>query len=315
MSNRLDDFEDPFKQLSHNVKFWLDAIVPHINKPSSIEFLRNFVMKNKPCVIRGAIDHWPAMFKWTDDYLCRAMNNIKVSIAATPNGRADDVCEGSDGKDRFVLPETRKLLFSEFLGALGDEKSDDILYCQSQNNSMVSEFYPLLGDIEQQLLFASEAFGMQPDAVNFWMGEDRSVSSLHQDPYENMYCVLRGEKHFTLLPPTAEPWITKPQFRQAHWEKLSNGWEIVDDDEENKVPWVTTDPNDIEMSPPIKVVVKKGETLYLPALWYHQVSQRGEEGRTVAVNFWYDMCFDNLSFTLLEFLKTVSRKRDSVDWT
>ena len=38
-------------------------------------------------------------------------------------------------------------------------------------------------------------------AFNFWMGKNRSVSAMHKDHYENIYCVVEGEKHFTLVSP------------------------------------------------------------------------------------------------------------------
>lgn len=41
---------------------------------------------------------------------------------------------------------------------------------------------------------------------------------------------------------------------------------------------------------PIKIHVKEGEMLYLPALWFHRVSQTCE---TVGLNYWYDMRFDS----------------------
>lgn len=40
------------------------------------------------------------------------------------------------------------------------------------------------------------------DAVNLWIGDERSVSATHKDHFENMYAVISGEKTFTLLPPT-----------------------------------------------------------------------------------------------------------------
>ena len=40
---------------------------------------------------------------------------------------------------------------------------------------------------------------------------------------------------------------------------------------------------------PVRAVVRPGEVLYLPALWWHAVSQRGgAEGSTTAVNYWYE---------------------------
>jgi len=41
--------------------------------------------------------------------------------------------------------------------------------------------------------------------------------------------------------------------------------------------------------PPITATVRAGVLLYLPALWWHAVSQRGGAGgSTIAVNLWYD---------------------------
>lgn len=48
------------------------------------------------------------------------------------------------------------------------------------------------------------------------------------------------------------------------------------------------------------VVVESGETLYLPALWYHQVSQTCHKAPyTLAVNYWFDMEFSH-NYSLYE---------------
>jgi len=41
---------------------------------------------------------------------------------------------------------------------------------------------------------------------------------------------------------------------------------------------------------PLRVEVSAGELLYLPALWWHAVSQRADGPResTIAVNYWYE---------------------------
>jgi hypothetical protein len=62
--------------------------------------------------------------------------------------------------------------------------SDTVMYAQLQNNCLRTEFKELLSDVPGDISFASYAFGSKPDAVNFWMGEDTSVTSLHKDPFE-----------------------------------------------------------------------------------------------------------------------------------
>lgn len=41
------------------------------------------------------------------------------------------------------------------------------------------------------------------------------------------------------------------------------------------------------------VTLDEGDMMYLPAMWYHKVSQScGKEGFSCSVNYWYDMDFD-----------------------
>jgi len=37
--------------------------------PEPLEFYRSYVSLNQPVVIRGAVKHWPAVRRWTTDYL------------------------------------------------------------------------------------------------------------------------------------------------------------------------------------------------------------------------------------------------------
>lgn len=83
-------------------------------------------------------------------------------------------------------------------------------YLQSQSSNLGSPssptpLTPLLADLGSSIAgpsFAREVFETQPDATNLWIGDQRSVTSLHKDPYENLYLVIRGVKEFVLLPPT-----------------------------------------------------------------------------------------------------------------
>lgn len=46
--------------------------------------------------------------------------------------------------------------------------------------------------------------------------------------------------------------------------------------------------------------------LYLPALWYHKVSQScDEEGICCAINYWYDMEFSGSFWSMASFVRGV----------
>ena len=51
---------------------------------------------------------------------------------------------------------------------------------------------------------------------------------------------------------------------------------------------------------PITITVDAGESLYLPAGWWHYVRQ---SGITVAVNYWYDMEYSGSFYPLTAFAK------------
>ncbi|KAK7061724.1 cupin-like domain-containing protein [Favolaschia claudopus] len=53
---------------------------------------------------------------------------------------------------------------------------------------------------------------------------------------------------------------------------------------------------------PIQITVEAGESLYLPAGWWHHVRQTDN---TIALNWWYDMEMRGMSWTMLSFLRGV----------
>jgi len=75
------------------------------------------------------------------------------------------------------MPEERLLTMSEFLDTLDNRKEDSIFYIQKQNSNFINSFSKLWLDVEVEIPWANEAFGKQPDAVNFWMGDERAITS------------------------------------------------------------------------------------------------------------------------------------------
>jgi peptidyl-lysine (3S)-dioxygenase / protease len=51
-----------------------------------------------------------------------------------------------------------------------------------------------------------------------------------------------------------------------------------------------------------------GEMLYLPALWFHAVTQQStQEGLCIAVNYWYDLDFTAPLYPMFNFLKNITK--------
>ena len=155
--------------------FYLQHEVPEIQgaPESPLEFHRNWISFNRPLIIRNAIKHWPAFEKWqSNDYLLSKCEKKLCKVAVTPNGYADAITN-----DVFVMPHEKVMPFEDFIKVIeSPEKYQGIHYIQRQNSNLNQEMPELLDDISE-LNWAKEAFGKDPDAVNFWMGDERAVTS------------------------------------------------------------------------------------------------------------------------------------------
>ncbi|TDL29489.1 Clavaminate synthase-like protein [Rickenella mellea] len=289
--------------------------------PSAVEFAQ-MVHVSRPVIIGGF--KTDALALWSDEYLKTRMGDSKISVAVTPNGLADAITLGPDGTQYFVEPYETKMTIRELLEDLHTSRSDgrrDVLYLQSQNGNMFrntsltndmtedpTEFGPLRKDISREISWASEALGKPPDAVNVWIGDGRSVTSIHNDPYENIYTVIRGTKHFTLFPPT-EGWCMKERsYPHARYTRLTSHSPLELTPTPCGTPLVRwssiQDPTDQAQLPPeaspLQITLHPGDTLYLPAGWWHYVRQ---SGITIALNWWYDVEVRGMNWVWLSFLR------------
>ncbi|KAL2348737.1 hypothetical protein Fmac_002737 [Flemingia macrophylla] len=291
--------------------------------PSPVQFLRDFITPNKPCIISNAITHWPALSSWPHpSYLSETLSDATVSLHLTPTGAADalaplrsSLCFASASVRRLPFPQALRLIAAS-------NPPNMVAYAQQQNDCFRSEYSSLAADCDPHLPWASEAVGSDPEAVNLWIGNRHSRTSFHKDHYENLYAVVTGEKHFLFLPPTDVHRLYIRQYPAATYTYSEDTGEFGLELEKptRYVPWCSVDPYpspetlDDEMAKyplyfdgprPFECTVKAGEVLYLPSMWFHHVRQSADDGGlTIAVNYWYDMQFD-VKYAYFNFLQSI----------
>lgn len=175
-----------------------------------------------------------------------------------------------------------------------------------ENDNLRGEYSSLYRDVEENVAWARIALRQQPDAVNLWIGNSRSITSLHRDNYENVYCQIVGRKHFVLLPPVETACINEKTLTAATYTGKAStvsvserrrdhdraialtcsntkgvdacyegDLQVVPDIPNEEVPCATWDPDDpirhcsrfSHLSKPLRVDLSPGDMLYLPALW------------------------------------------------
>lgn len=264
-----------------------------------------------------ALKKWPAH---DFAYLKSKVGHKQVDVTWTPNGYADalvDVqhtdpsaqidCTGKEKVNReqvFARPFVERIQFDMMLNKLQENENDSkigtdcdqnedhsmgIPYYSAQNSNLTTDVPELLQkdqppaekDINSETIeFAKHAFGGDVSAINLWVGDERSVSSMHADPFENMYAVITGCKKFDLLPPCDAAFIKKPSLPNARWQRVASGkenhevlktvlkyrgWELVAED--GYTTWVDEASVVRQHLSPVSVILYPGDVLYLPALW------------------------------------------------
>lgn len=234
------------------------------------------------------------------------MGADKVTVAMTPNGLADSIVD-----DQFVQPYECQTTMSDMMDWLA-APDGPVRYLQLQNGSLNLEFQKLSSDVDSHGLgWANSVFGEEV-LTNIWIGNHLSTTSLHHDPYENIYCQIKGSKIFTLYPPTNYHFLNEKSYPAARY-RTSGGAEssltlkICRDSDSSSVPWLSPPAELPPQATQFEITLLAGECLYLPALWFHKVQQIDDpEGLCVAVNYWYDLDYSSDLWIQWKFMRKIS---------
>lgn len=148
------------------------------------------------------------------------------------------------------------------------------------------------------------------------MGDERAVTSMHKDPYENIYCVIDGYKDFILIPPVDLPYVPYKNYPVKKYKNVTpHHFDIADSNDPESIFWIAADPLNgdlMEVFPDFyrkarkfHVRVEKGDILYLPSLWFHHVRQ---SHRCIAVNYWYDIEYSDPKYCYYKMLASLCGK-------
>lgn len=214
---------------------------------------------------------------------------------------ADSPTLDNQGKLVFVKPHEEQQSFETLIDYIStQEKTGDttgeVRYAQTrisphhtihkppltypENDNLREEYSTLFSHVDADIPWARIALTQKPEAINFWLGNSRSVTALHKDNYENIYVQIIGQKHFVLLPPLAYACVAERELPAATYVRDENGGLRIQEDEGGEdVPFATWDPDvDVESkewrgtryskyADPVRVTLGEGDMLYLPALW------------------------------------------------
>ena len=240
-------------------------------------FVREVVEGCEPVVLRGLVEDWPAVRAAKQspralmDYLAAFDAGAQVEVFFGDRAIAGKYYYG-EGLQGFNF-ERRIMAFGDALGAIIDAVDAPGGKSVYAGSAPCRDCLPGFAGDNAMTLLASEP----PPRI--WLGTAANVSS-HYDTFDNLACVIAGQRRFTLYAPE---FISRlyigPIDRTMAGPPVSLAASAAPDDQRFPLfrgvrdqAWIC------ELGP--------GDALYLPKLWWHQVESTAAFNGLV--NYWWD---------------------------
>jgi hypothetical protein len=165
------------------------AEIEHRHKLSRNEFLHEYYSTNRPVIITGMMDDWPALKKWNLDFFAEKFGErlVEVQMGRTTGANYETEQEKYSSKIRFGD-------FVEKVRSAGE--TNDFYLTAKNNSSNKSVLAELWDDIVQipEYLARNERGGF------FWMGPRGTITPFHHDLTNNFMAQVIGRKRIKLAP-------------------------------------------------------------------------------------------------------------------
>jgi hypothetical protein len=227
-----------------------DAAIERRAGLGSDEFLDRYYAANRPVILTGEMSGWPALAKWTPDYLKHAVGSKTIEF------------QGDRSKsDRFEIHKDahrREMPFDQFIDLVSRPGAGNDAYLtaynSARNTEAISALHPDLGFPEKFLNPDVE----QPHGM-MWIGPAGTLTSLHHDLTNNLIAQVVGRKRLLVLP-------------AAEVGKLYNHLHVFSEISDLEDPALTLDRFPLlEHARFTEVTLMPGEMIFMPLAWWHQV--------------------------------------------
>lgn len=241
--------------------------VPRVPKLSRQQFVDEYYAMNRPVLMTGAFDDWPALTSWTSPQLRRRLGDRMVSVQANRNADVD--------YERNTAVHRRQMKFGDFVDLVERSGETNDIYITANNADTNGEALKELWD--DIVLIPEYLRGDDPRNRGFlWFGPKGTVTPLHHDLTNNFMAQVRGRKRVSLVAPYELPLLYNDRhcFSQVDVENV---------DYERFPAFRDVTVTQVEIGP--------GDLLFLPVGWWHHVRGLEISITMTFTNFLFDNDF------------------------
>ena len=221
--------------------------IQKIDTPDEDTFYQKYWRGNQPVVLKGMVDDWQAMTKWTMPFLSENFGDHVIEIQE--NREKDPNYEINS------INHKTKVTVRDFIDRIGKGPSNDFYMTANNHIFETEEMGVLLNDIGSVPSYITPP--KERDGNWFlWVGPAGTITPLHHDENIIFHTQIKGRKRWKLISPMDTP-------------NLYNHKAVF-----SEVDLFNIDYDRFPLMRGVQVadfVVEPGETLFLPLGWWHGV--------------------------------------------
>ncbi len=216
--------------------------------PAAEDFFRHYWAPHRPVVFTDATARWPALGKWTPEFFRTKLGKVRIEIT---DGR-----EADPRYDQNHDAHRKPIRMDRFIERVLTAGVSNDLYMVAHNNTMTRPpFRALLADVKPPAdLFQP----LEARQTSLWIGPAGTVTPLHHDTTNILFNQLYGRKRFELISPQETVLLADP---------VDGFYSPLDLDGRTDSPHPAVRELQVKT-----VVLSPGESLYIPAGWWHRVT-------------------------------------------
>jgi Cupin-like domain len=154
------------------------------------EFLEDYYSTNRPVIITGMMDDWPAMRKWNLDYFAENFGDREVEVQFGRNAGDNYEIE----REKYLA----KLKFADFVTRVRTAGVTNDFYMTASNASANKQ--NLAGLWQDIVQFPEYLDGRDPMSGFLWMGPAGTITPFHHDLTNNIMAQVIGRKRVKFAP-------------------------------------------------------------------------------------------------------------------
>ncbi len=235
--------------------------VPRVTRLRRARFLEDHYARNRPVVITGMMGDWKATQRWTLPFLEKNFGDVELTVAHQRTSTAF--------YDLNVRAISQPIRLGDFVDWVRKVKVSNERYLVANNDGLATpELQPLLKDIGffGGLLDRRDI----PGKVYLWFGPGGTVTPLHHDTANILFCQVRGRKRFKLISPLNSELLHDVV---SYYSPIDLERPRLD-----LYPFM----RDIQV---IEAELGPGEALFIPSGWWHHVRSRSVSLSVSMTNF------------------------------